>query len=98
MALCLAKCHRAVDVRVAFDVDAVGGVELGTQPIRCDIASHPDDVVDDDGLTAVDDAGSARPYRTAGTRFDGAERHLDIAIGQPAVERTVYLEDVDMRG
>src|ERR1700759_2328630 len=90
-----AERQLAVDVRIAYDVDAVGRLPLRTRPLGCDVARHPDDVLDHDGLPAVDDARGAGPHRTTGTGRDGAECHFDVTIGQLPIERTAYFVDLD---
>src|ERR1700722_4212051 len=82
-----AERQLAVDVGIADDVDAVGRVALRVRPLGCDVARHPDDVLDHDGLPAVDDARGAGPHRTTGTGRDCSECHFDVAIRLLPFER-----------
>ena len=95
MALARAEGQPAFDVGVALDADEVGGVVVRGGPLRRDIPRHPDDVVDDDRLPAVDDPARDRADRTDGSRRDGAERDLDVVIGELAVEPTADLVELD---
>jgi hypothetical protein len=47
-----------------------------------------------DGLPAVDYARRTRADRATGARRNGAGRHLDIAVGQPAVQGAADLPDL----
>ena len=60
-----------------------------------DVAGHADDVVDDDRLATVDDAGRDRPHRTDGAGGDGPERHLEVPVGQLALEPPADLVELD---
>ena len=71
----LPRCHRAVDVRGAFDVDLIRRVGLRRRPSGRRVAGHPDGALDHYGLAAVD-----QPARVCTAPQvpapDGAERHL----------------------
>src|ERR1700749_511888 len=76
----------AVDVGAALDVDAIGRVAVRGRPVRCDVSCHADDVLKDDRLAPVDHPRRPGTDSAAGARRHGAERHLDVAVGQLTVQ------------
>ena len=52
-------------------------------------------MVDHDRLSTIDDPGRGGADRPDGSGGNGAERHLDVAVRQPALESTADLVELD---
>ena len=89
------RCHRAVDVGLARDHHAIAEGAGKRRPVGCDIGSQPGDVLDDDGLAAVDDTDGLHPQCAAGAGLDGAHRDLQRPVRHRAVEGLAHLLHLD---